>query len=59
VTVNGLPAGTWIGQVSFRDSSGVHAPSVAPIVYTLIDPNPPVTPPDTSTATTDTTTATP
>lgn len=41
VTVNGLPAGTWIAQVSFHDASGVHAPSAAPVVFTLIDPNPP------------------
>ncbi|MHB0929601.1 MAG: glycoside hydrolase family 25 protein, partial [Candidatus Nanopelagicales bacterium] len=54
VSVTGLPAGTWIGQVAFRDSSGVHAPSSAPLVFSLIDPNPPVV--DTSTATTDTST---
>ena len=59
VTVNGLPAGTWLGQVSFRDSSGVHAASAAAIVFTLIDPNPPVTPSDTATVTTDTPTVTP
>ncbi len=56
VSVTGLPAGTWVGQVAFRDSSGVHAPSSAPLVFSLIDPNPPVV--DTSTATTDTTTGT-
>ena len=60
VSVSGLPAGTWIGQISFRDASGVHAASVAPIVFSLIDPNPPVIPPtDTTTVITDTATAIP
>ncbi len=49
VSISGLPAGTWAAQVAFHDTSGVHAPSASPFVFTLIDPNPPVA--DTSTAT--------
>lgn len=56
VSVTGLPAGTWYGQVAFHDTSGVHAPSASPFAFSLIDPNPPVV--DTSTVTTDTTTVT-
>lgn len=56
VTVGGLPAGTWLGQVSFRDSSGVHAVSSAFVWFTLIDPNPPAPVTETTTATTSETT---
>ncbi len=35
LTVKGIPAGTWNGSVSFKDSSGTHAKSSSPVTLTI------------------------
>ena len=48
--VTGLPAGAWQAQVTFKDASGVHAASSVPLVFALVDPNPPPPSSETTTA---------
>ena len=43
LTVKGIPAGTWPGRVMYKDISGTHATSTAPVLFTLT-PGPPPTP---------------
>jgi lysozyme len=49
LTVSGLPAGSWTGTVAFTDISGTHAPSSAPVAFTLL-PGPTPTPSATPTS---------
>ena len=47
LTIRGLSAGSWIATINFKDPTGVHAPSTAPIIFTLapgITPSPTPTP---------------
>jgi lysozyme len=34
--ITGVPAGTWDGVITFRDSTGVHAKSTLPVSFTLL-----------------------
>jgi GH25 family lysozyme M1 (1,4-beta-N-acetylmuramidase) len=45
LTIAGLPAGTWIGNVGFKDASGTHAENKLPLVLTIEQgPTPPAKP---------------
>lgn len=35
LTINGIPAGTWTGRIGFKDATGTHAESRAPITLTI------------------------
>jgi len=43
LTVKGVPAGTWPGQIVYKDISGTHATSSAPVLFTVL-PGPTPTP---------------
>lgn len=52
LTVKGIPAGTWNGQIVFTDISGTHAKSSAPVVVTVAQgPTPTPTPTPTASST--------
>jgi hypothetical protein len=45
LSIAGIPAGTWIGNVGFKDASGTHAESKLPLVLTIEQgPTPPAKP---------------
>lgn len=45
LTISGIPAGTWLGNVGFKDASGTHAEVKTPLVLTVEQgPTPPPTP---------------
>ena len=45
LSIAGLPAGTWVGNVGFKDASGTHAEIKQPLVLTIAQgPTPPPTP---------------
>ena len=45
LSITGLPAGTWVGNVGFKDASGTHAEIKTPLVLTIAQgPTPPPTP---------------
>ena len=45
LTIAGIPAGTWIGNVGFKDASGTHADVKTPLVLTIEQgPTPPPAP---------------
>jgi len=45
LSIAGLPAGTWFGNVGFKDASGTHAEIKQPLVLTIAQgPTPPPTP---------------
>ena len=45
LTIAGIPAGTWIGNVGFKDASGTHAEVKTPLVLTIEQgPTPPPAP---------------
>lgn len=48
LTVKGIPAGTWPGMIVFKDISGTHATSSAPVLFT-VTPGPTPTPTPTPT----------
>ncbi len=50
LSVNGVPAGTWNGQVVFTDISGTHATSFAPVTF-IVEQGPIPTPKPTPTST--------
>jgi hypothetical protein len=41
LTIKGIPAGNWSGRIGFKDATGTHAESRAPITLTILpgDPN--------------------
>jgi hypothetical protein len=44
LTIAGIPAGTWVGNVGFKDASGTHAEVKTPLVITVEQgPTPPPT----------------
>jgi hypothetical protein len=44
LTISGIPAGTWVGKVGYKDPSGTHADVKTPIVLTVEQgPTPPPT----------------
>lgn len=47
--VKGIPAGTWLGRISYSDGSGTHAKSIAPLTLTIAQ-GPTPTPSSTPTA---------
>ena len=45
LSIAGLPAGTWIGNIGFKDASGTHAENRLPLVLTIEQgPTPPAQP---------------
>ena len=45
LSIAGIPAGTWVGNVGFKDASGTHAEIKEPLVLTITQgPTPPPTP---------------
>jgi hypothetical protein len=45
LSIAGLPAGTWIGNVGFKDASGTHAEVKAPLTLSIEQgPTPPPAP---------------
>jgi hypothetical protein len=45
LTIAGIPAGTWLGNVGFKDASGTHADVQAPLALTIEQgPTPPPAP---------------
>ena len=45
ISIVGLPAGTWVGNVGFKDASGTHAEIKQPLVLTIAQgPTPPPAP---------------
>jgi GH25 family lysozyme M1 (1,4-beta-N-acetylmuramidase) len=54
LSIRGLQAGTWLGQIVFNDISGTHATSSAPVAFTIAQgptPSPSIFPSPTPTAT--------
>jgi hypothetical protein len=45
LTISGVPAGTWLGNVGFKDASGTHADAQTPLALTIEQgPTPPPAP---------------
>jgi hypothetical protein len=45
LTIAGIPAGTWLGNVGFKDTSGTHADVQTPLALTIEQgPTPPPAP---------------
>jgi GH25 family lysozyme M1 (1,4-beta-N-acetylmuramidase) len=45
LTISGVPAGTWLGNVGFKDASGTHADAQTPLTLTIEQgPTPPPAP---------------